>query len=133
MSLGILASWQQWRAAKRAKARSDEIDRQIKEESKVIGRRCDVLLMGSGSFFYLVLYIISWTDFIFALGLNDPEMFAIVRHMKIIYHDGYSHEELLDFRLSIWSYLLETSRRILQDLRKLGLEPATYANKVRFS
>ncbi len=46
--------------------------------------------------------------------------------------DGYSFEEVLDFRLSIWGYLLETSRRIVQDLRDLGLEPATRANKVRF-
>ncbi len=84
-------------------------------------------------FFYLVLHIISWTDFLLVLGLNDPEMFAIVRQMKIIYHNGYSREEQLDFRLSIWRYLLETSRRIVQDLRNLGLEPAVHANKVRFS
>jgi hypothetical protein len=49
MGLGILVPWEEWRAAKRAKARSDEIDRQIKEEAKTF-RRCDVLLMGSWSF-----------------------------------------------------------------------------------
>ena len=54
----------------------------------------------------------------------------IARQMKMFQH-GYSREELLDFRLSIWRYLLETSRRIVQGLRNLHLEPATYANKVR--
>jgi guanine nucleotide-binding protein G(i) subunit alpha len=51
--------------------------------------------------------------------------------MKILYNDGYSHEELLDFRLSIWRHFLETSRRIVEDLRNVGLEPANHANKVR--
>ncbi|KAH8989927.1 guanine nucleotide binding protein, alpha subunit [Lactarius hatsudake] len=49
--------------------------------------------------------------------------------MKIIHQNGYSREELLDFRVSIWSYLLETSRRIVQDLRNSGLEPTPYTNK----
>ena len=84
---------------------------------------------------YLVKYHLldSWTVFIFELlGLNEPEMFTLVKQMKIIYQGGYSREELLDLRLSIWRYLLDTSRRIVQDLRDLGLEPATHANKVRF-
>ena len=55
----------------------------------------------------------------------------MARQLKMSQH-GYSREELLDFRLSIWGYLLETSRRVVQDLRSSGLEPATYANKVRF-
>ena len=37
-------------------------------------------------------------------------------------------KQLLDLRLSICGYLLETSRRIVQDLQDLHLEPA---NKVR--
>jgi guanine nucleotide-binding protein G(i) subunit alpha len=106
MGLGILVPWEEWRAAKRAKARSDEIDRQIKEEAKTF-RRCDVLLM----------------------GVNGPTTFALFRQMKILYNDGYSHEELLDFRLSIWRHFLETSRRIVEDLRNVGLEPANHANK----
>lgn len=57
MVLGISASLEEWRAAKQAKAlakaRSDEIDRQIKEEVQTF-RTCDVLLMGSWSFIVLV-------------------------------------------------------------------------------
>jgi guanine nucleotide-binding protein G(i) subunit alpha len=106
MGLGISASWEEWRAAKRSKARSDEIDRQIKEEAKTF-KICDVLLM----------------------GINDATTLALFRQMKILYNDGYSHKELLNFRLSVWRYFLETSRRIVQDLRNEGLEPANHANK----
>ncbi len=49
MVLGNLASWEERRAAKRAAkramARSDEIDRQIRQDSNTIRRRCDVLLI----------------------------------------------------------------------------------------
>ncbi|KAH9061752.1 G-protein alpha subunit [Lactarius deliciosus] len=107
MVLGILASWEEWLAAKRAKARSEEIDRQIAEDAKFFKRTRNVLLM----------------------GLNDLDTSAIVRQIKLIYQSGYSHEELLDFRPSIWRRLLETSRRIAQDLRSSGLEPTTHANK----
>ncbi|KAH9061750.1 heterotrimeric G protein alpha subunit 2 [Lactarius deliciosus] len=101
--LGIVA-WKERLAAKRAKARSDEIDLQIEEDSKRYKRTCAVLLM----------------------GLNDPDMSAIVKQMKV--QHGYSRDELLDFRPSIWSYLIETSRRIAQDLRNSGLEHTTHAN-----
>ncbi|KAI9431923.1 G-protein alpha subunit [Lactarius indigo] len=107
--LGILA-WKEWvaekRAARLAKAHSDEIDCQIEEDSRVFKRTCKILLM----------------------GLNDSDMSAIVRQMKVVHQIGYSREELLDFRLSIWSYLLETSRRIVQDLRNSGLKPTAHTN-----
>ncbi|KAN0135857.1 Guanine nucleotide binding protein (G-protein), alpha subunit [Lactarius tabidus] len=108
MVLKILAARaERRRAAELAKARSDEIDRQIKEEARTFRGWCDLLLV----------------------GLNEPEMFSIVKQVMIICQDGYSREELLDFRLSIWRYLLDTSRRVVQDLRDLGLEPVTHANK----
>ena len=48
--MSVLASWKaqraRKRAAKRAKAYSDEIDRQIQEDSKKCRRECDILLMG---------------------------------------------------------------------------------------
>ncbi|KAH9051789.1 guanine nucleotide binding protein, alpha subunit [Lactarius vividus] len=62
-------------------------------------------------------------------GLNDSDTSAIVRQMKIAHQSGYSREELLGFRPSIWSYLLETSRRVVQDLRNSSLQPTTHANK----
>lgn len=51
MTIGILTSWKvkdaQKQVAERAKARSHEIDSQIKEDSKRFQRRCNILVMGS--------------------------------------------------------------------------------------
>jgi hypothetical protein len=53
MVSGILAHWKERRAAqgaaRRARARSDEIDRQIEEAEKTIKQTYDILLMGSQS------------------------------------------------------------------------------------
>jgi hypothetical protein len=50
----ILASWQRWaenralkQAEQRANARSDEIDRQLREERRARREKADVLLIGS--------------------------------------------------------------------------------------
>ena len=132
MVLGILAArqhWQRRQAIERAKARSDEIDRNIEEDHKTLKRTCKVLMMGSRSL--VLCYILSLRlMFFFPLGINHPNICMITRQLKMSQH-GYSREELLEFRLSIWRYL-ETSRRVVQDLRNSGLEPATSANKVRF-
>ena len=47
--------------------------------------------------------------------------------MQILYTNGYSDKQLLDFYLPIWGYLLETCRHIAQDLRDSHLEPANQA------
>jgi guanine nucleotide-binding protein G(i) subunit alpha len=129
MVSGISALWEEWRAAKQARARSHNIDRQIEEDAKTLRRTCSVLLMGSR---HLVLCYILSLGLILSLplGINHPDIYTIARQLKMSQH-GYSREELLDFRLSIWRYLLETSHRVVQALHNSGLEPATYANKVR--
>ena len=83
--------------------------------------------------FYLRLVLLHTTsciDFVFT-GLNASRTTPLFRQMQILYTNGYSDKQLLDFRLSIWGYLLDTSRRIAQDLRDSHLEPANLANKVR--
>ena len=52
-----------------------------------------------------------------------PETYGLIRQTKITHQGGYSREELLDFRWSIWRYLLETARRIVEGLRISGQEP----------
>lgn len=161
MSAGTLASWKAqraqkqaaWKAAKRAKACSDEIDLQIQEDSK--RRKCDILLMGSSALsipFYIrpweLLYrversslgssaiptrasVYGYADVILALGHNERDISILVRQMKIIHQDGYTHEERIEFRPTIWKNLLETSRSVVQVLRMLDAKLATLASKVR--
>jgi hypothetical protein len=54
MTIGVPASWKVRGAQKqvggRAKAHSDEIDLRIKEDSKRLRKKCDILLMGSSVF-----------------------------------------------------------------------------------
>jgi hypothetical protein len=55
----LFTSWKRRKAKKKAeeqaKARSDEIDLRLKEESKSLRRLCNVLLMSSCS--YLAIYV----------------------------------------------------------------------------
>ncbi|KAI9457436.1 G-protein alpha subunit [Lactarius psammicola] len=109
--MSVLASWRAHRArkqaAKQAKAYSDEIDRQIQEDSKNLWRVCDVLLM----------------------GYDDCDISTIVRQMKIAHRDGYTHEERIEFRPTIWKGLLEASRNVVQTLRALHVVPTTPASE----
>lgn len=167
MTIRVPASWKvqdaQKQVARRAKAHSDVIDLQIKEDSKRLQRKCDVLLMGSSVLsiqFHMpdrfrteLLYrvdcfsfpttpslstniactnmLTSYADSDFILlGCNDHDISTIVRQMKIIH--GYTHEERIGFRPTIWKDLLETSRRIVQVLRSLHAEPGTHSSEVRF-
>ncbi|KAN0141651.1 G-protein alpha subunit [Lactarius tabidus] len=114
MTIGALASWRvqdaQKQVARRAKAHSDEIDLRIKEDSKRLQRKCDILLM----------------------GCNNYDISTFVKQMKIIHQHGYTHEERIEFRPTIWKDLLKTSRRIVQVLRALHAEPATDSSEAHW-
>ena len=85
MVLGISAIWEEWRAAKRARARSHSIDRQIEEDFKTLKRTCSVLLMGS-----VLCYILS------------PRLkFYPIRNQSPRYlHDGQAIEDVSTWLLT---------------------------------
>ncbi|KAI9431188.1 G-protein alpha subunit [Lactarius indigo] len=91
----------------RAHSVSDMIDRQIEEDSKRYKRECKILLLGSG----------------------ESGKSTIVKQMKIIYHNGYTPEDLLDFRLPIWTNLLQSAHAVVNALARFNLEPVTAANR----
>ena len=72
-------------------------------------------------------------DFILALGYDDRNISTMVRQMKMIHQNGYTHGERIGFRQSIWKSLLKTSRSVVQVLRALHAdsEPATLVSEVR--
>ena len=70
------------------------------------------------------------SSYLFSLGSGESGKSTIVKQMKIIHQNGYSHDELIAFRPLIWKNLLECARDIVQALRKFNLEPITPANKV---
>ena len=148
----------QKQAAQRAKAHSDAIDSRIHQDSKNPWRKCIVLLMGPGTSAFTIQFLIRlsrsceflyraersspptltskdcmyrYADFIFALGHNNRDTSTIIEQLKIMYQNGDTYEERMEFRLTIWKNLLETARCVVQVLRALHSEPETFPSKVR--
>ncbi|KAH9175722.1 G-protein alpha subunit [Lactarius sanguifluus] len=90
----------------RARSVSDMIDRQI-EADKKYKRECKILLLGSG----------------------ESGKSTVVKQLRIIYHNGYTSEELLAFRLPIWNNLLQSAHAVVNALAKFNLEPVTATNR----
>lgn len=49
--------------------------------------------------------------------------------MKIIHQNGFSDEELLQFRTTIWKNVLDSAQAIILHMRKLGIDCITPANR----
>ena len=96
------------REAKVQKAISDEIDRQIEEDSKKFKRECKVLI----------------------LGPDKDGMSMLVKQMKIVHQNGYTPDELAGFKYDIYSNIIDSSRDIVKGMLKTGLNPLDPANKV---
>ncbi|TFK20026.1 heterotrimeric G-protein alpha subunit, GPA3-like protein [Coprinopsis marcescibilis] len=94
-------------ADRSGKARSDEIDRQIDEDNKRFKRECKILLLGSG----------------------ESGKSTIVKQMKIIHKNGFSAQELAEYRPVVYRNVLESSQHVVVYMRKAGLDCMEYANR----
>ena len=68
-----------------AQLRSQEIDKQIEEDSRKLKKECKILLLGSG----------------------ESGKSTIVKQVKIIHQNGFTTEELIAYKVSVVPYLLE--------------------------
>lgn len=50
--------------------------------------------------------------------------------MKIIHQNGYSKEELLNFRMIVHKNLVDSAQALVMACRKLGVDPEDPANRV---
>ncbi|ORY26346.1 G-protein alpha subunit [Naematelia encephala] len=89
------------------KNRSNAIDRQLEDDSRKFKRECKILLLGSG----------------------ESGKSTIVKQMKIIHQDGYSKEELLNFRMVVHKNVLDSAQALIMAMRKLGLDPDESVNR----
>jgi hypothetical protein len=146
--MGIVSSRDRRKAEKRAerqaKARSDEIDLNIEQDSKSFKRQCDVLLISSCP--HLVMYrqplFTGISDCIYLSGIPESEAAAsaLIMRMKTLHDNGHPNDEpaqltykrLADLRPVIWKILLQNSRRIAMGIRSQNLRPVRRSNKVRF-
>ncbi|KAF8872816.1 heterotrimeric G-protein alpha subunit, GPA3-like protein [Infundibulicybe gibba] len=96
------------RRVARAKARSDAIDRQIKEDHARYKRECKILVLGSG----------------------ESGKSTLVKQMKIIHQGGFSSTELASFRPIIYQTLLNSMQSVIVYMRKIGLECIDPSNRI---
>ncbi|KAL7417404.1 G protein alpha subunit [Mrakia frigida] len=90
------------------KDRSYQIDKQIEEDSRKFKKECKILLLGSG----------------------ESGKSTIVKQMKIIHQNGYTKDELLQFRLIVYKNLVDSAQAVVMACRKLGVDPEEPANRV---
>ncbi|KAJ6607205.1 heterotrimeric G-protein alpha subunit, GPA3-like protein [Mycena sp. CBHHK59/15] len=83
-----------------SKARSDEIDRQLDDDSKRYKKECKILLLGSG----------------------ESGKSTIVKQMKIIHQQGFTPDELLAFRPTIHKNAVDSAHAVVHALRECRLQ-----------
>ncbi|KAG1788681.1 heterotrimeric G protein alpha subunit [Suillus plorans] len=89
------------------KARSDAIDRQIDEDSRKFRKECKILLLGSG----------------------ESGKSTIVKQMKIIHQNGFTPDELMVFRPTIYRNTLDSAQAIVLQMRNMNVECVLPANR----
>ncbi|KAK4685088.1 hypothetical protein P7C73_g5065, partial [Tremellales sp. Uapishka_1] len=94
-------------AAGVGKDRSNQIDRQLEDDSKKFKKECKILLLGSG----------------------ESGKSTIVKQMKIIHQNGYSKDELLNFRMIVHKNVIDSAQALVMACRKLGVDPEDPINR----
>lgn len=61
-------------------------------------------------------------------GSGESGKSTIVKQMKIIHQNGYSQEELSQYRLTIYKNLVDCSKALIGAMRQLEIEPKDPAN-----
>ncbi|KAJ1506579.1 Guanine nucleotide-binding protein alpha-2 subunit [Coelomomyces lativittatus] len=79
--------------------RNEEIERVLHQDALQYHRECKILLLGSG----------------------ESGKSTIVKQMKIIHQDGYSHAELLDYRKHIFTNVMDSLRLLIESMHQLNI------------
>lgn len=79
---------------------SAAIDRQIEEDARRLKKECKILLLGSG----------------------ESGKTTVVKQMKIIHQQGYSLEERIMFRSTIYKNVLDGAKAICEAIEKLEIQ-----------
>lgn len=93
---------------RKARLRSEEIDRQLEELAKQERKIVKILLLGAG----------------------ESGKSTLVKQMKIIHNDGFTSEELRSFRPTVLDNLLSSMRYVLNGMGLLRINLETAKNKM---
>ena len=110
---------------KEAAQRSAQIDRQIEQDGKKLKKECKILLLGM-----FTLSTQSSSTYLGHLGSSESGKSTIVKQMRIIHQDGFSHDTKLTYREAIYSNLLESAQAVATAMHKFKVEPADPSNVV---
>ncbi|KAH7920556.1 G-alpha-domain-containing protein [Leucogyrophana mollusca] len=91
-----------------SKQRSEDIDRQIQEDSRKFRKECKILLLGPG----------------------ESGKSTIVKQMKILHQNGFSKEELMAYRSVIFRNVVDSAQTIVHAMQKLKLDCELPENRV---
>ncbi|KAH8110409.1 G-protein alpha subunit [Phellopilus nigrolimitatus] len=116
------------------KERSEEIDRQIEEDSRKFRKECKILLLGAFSLQSSIPFrrepAADRAPPRAPPGSGESGKSTIVKQMKIIHQNGYTRDELASYRLTVYRNLLESAQAIVLAMRKLSVDPVLPANRV---
>jgi guanine nucleotide-binding protein subunit alpha len=90
-----------------ARKRSQAIDRKLKIDSKQLRRAYKVLLLGSG----------------------DSGKEQLVKYMKINGRNGYTVEELMMYRPTIYKNVIDSVKCLIEAMQQFEIEPEIEANR----
>ncbi|KAJ3042067.1 Guanine nucleotide-binding protein alpha-2 subunit [Rhizophlyctis rosea] len=93
--MGLCGSKEEQESAQKSQA----IDKAIEEDSKAFKRDCKILLLGGG----------------------ESGKSTIVKQMKIIHQNGYTREEMLAFKPTIYKNTIDSIQALIMGIRNLGL------------
>ncbi|KAG2038547.1 guanine nucleotide binding protein, alpha subunit [Suillus americanus] len=96
--------------SRQAKARSNAIDRQIKEDSMIarkFRKEYRILLLGS----------------------SESGKSTILKRMKITHQNGFTKNELMMFRPTIYRNTLDSAQAIVRQMHNMNVECVTFANR----
>ncbi|KAI5308681.1 guanine nucleotide-binding protein subunit alpha, partial [Ascosphaera atra] len=87
--------------------RSQAIDKKIEEDAKRLSKECKILLLGAG----------------------ESGKSTIVKQMKIIHQNGYTLDELRNYRGTVYRNLLECASCLIKAMQDFDIQPSS--QKVR--
>jgi G-protein alpha subunit len=65
-------------------------------------------------------------------GSGESGKSTIVKQMKIIHQNGFSREELLTYRMTVYRNLVDSAQAIVLAMRKIGIDCETPSNRVSY-
>ena len=90
----------------KARKRSQAIDRELESDSRRLRRECKLLLLG-----------------------DDSSAEQLVKQIKIIHQNGYTREELMMYRLTIYKNVIDSIKSLILAMRQFEIEPENEANR----